>query len=67
VGESDADYTASLADWELTAYRERLEETLALAELPKLSRPREELQAQLATVLAEQAERGRVGSADAHP
>jgi hypothetical protein len=67
VGESDADYTAALADWELTAYRERLEETLALAELPKLSRSREELAAQLATVLAEQAERGQVGSADAKP
>jgi predicted secreted Zn-dependent protease len=60
VGESDADYAASLADWELTAYRERLEETLALAELPKLSRPREELQAQLDEVLAEQSERARI-------
>jgi transposase len=65
VGESDAAYAAALADWELTAYREKLEETLALAELPRLSRPREELQAQLATVLAEQAE--RTGSADAQP
>jgi hypothetical protein len=60
VGESDAGYAAGLADWELTAYRERLEETLALAELPKLSRSREELEAQLATVLAEQAERARI-------
>jgi transposase len=65
VGESDAAYAAALADWELTAYREKLEETLALAELPRLSRPREELQAQLATVLAEQAE--RTGSGDAQP
>jgi hypothetical protein len=60
VGESDADYAAALADWELAAYRERLEETLALAELPKISRSREELEAQLATVLAEQAERTRI-------
>jgi hypothetical protein len=67
VGESDAGYAAALADWELTAYRERLEETLALAELPKISRPRAELQAQLAAVLAEQAERGQAGSADAQP
>jgi hypothetical protein len=65
VGESDADYTAALTDRELTAYREKLEETLALAELPKLSRPREELQAQLAAVLAELAE--RTGSGDAQP
>lgn len=63
MGESDAGYTATLADRELTAYREKLEETLALAELPRLSRPREELQAQLAAVLAEQAE--RAGSGDA--
>jgi hypothetical protein len=65
VGESDAGYTATLTDWELTAYREKLEETLGQAELPRLSRPREELQAQLAAVAAEQAE--RTGSADAQP
>jgi hypothetical protein len=65
VGESDADYAAGLADWELTAYRERLEETLALAELPVTSLPREELQRQLSAVLAEQAE--RIGSDDAQP
>jgi hypothetical protein len=65
VGESDAGYAATLTDWELTAYREKLEETLGQAELPKLSRPRAELQAQLAAVLAEQAE--RTGSADAQP
>jgi hypothetical protein len=65
VGESDAGYTATLTDRELAMYRERLEETLALAELPKLSLPREELQAQLAAVLAEQAE--RTGSGDAQP
>jgi hypothetical protein len=65
VGESDAGYTAALTDWELTVYREKLEETLGQAELPRLSRPREELQAQLAAVVAEQAE--RTGSGDARP
>jgi hypothetical protein len=65
VGESDAGYTAALADWELTVHREKLEETLALAELPWLSRPRQELHAQLAAVVAEQA--GRTGSGDAQP
>jgi hypothetical protein len=65
MGESDAEYTASLTDRELTVYREKLEETLALAELPKFSRPREELQAQLTAVLAEQAQ--RTGSGDARP
>jgi hypothetical protein len=65
VGESDAGYTATLTDWELTVYREKLEETLGQAELPWGSRPREELQAQLAAVLAEQAE--RTGSGDAQP
>jgi hypothetical protein len=65
VGESDAGYAATLADWELTTYREKLEETLGQAELPELSRPRAELQAQLAAVLAKQAE--RTGSADAQP
>jgi hypothetical protein len=63
VGESDAGYTATLADWELTVYREKLEDVLGQAELPMLSRPREELQAQLAAVVAEQA--GRTGSGDA--
>jgi hypothetical protein len=67
VGESDAGYAAALADWELTAYRERLENRLAQAELSGGSLPREELQAQLATVLAEQTEREQVGSADAQP
>jgi hypothetical protein len=65
VGESDAGYTATLTDWELTVYREKLEDVLGQAELPKLSRPRKELQAQLAAVLAEQAE--RTGSGDAQP
>jgi hypothetical protein len=65
VGESDAGYTAALADWELTAYRESLEERLTQAELPVTSLPRQELQEQLATVLAEQAK--RIGSADAQP
>ena len=65
MGESDAGYAATLADWELAAYRERLEETLGQAELPWLSRPREELQAQLAAVVSEQAE--RTGSGDAQP
>jgi hypothetical protein len=65
VGESDPGYAATLTDWELTVYREKLEETLGQAELPRLSRPRAELQAQLAAVLAEQAE--RTGSGDAQP
>jgi hypothetical protein len=62
-GESDADYMATLTDRELNEYRETLEWTLAQAELPRLSRPREELQAQLAAILAELA--GRTGSGDA--
>jgi hypothetical protein len=61
----DANEVTALADWELTAYRESLEGRLTQAELPVTSLPREELQEQLATVLAEQAK--RVGSADAQP
>ena len=61
--ESDAGYLAALTDRELNEYRETLEWTLAQAELPRLSRPRAELQAQLAAVVAEQA--GRTGSGDA--
>jgi hypothetical protein len=40
--ESDAGYAATLADWELTTYREKLEDVLEQAELPELSRPRTE-------------------------
>jgi hypothetical protein len=65
AGESNADYVATLADWELTTYCEKLLETLALDELPMLSRSRAELQAQLDEVLAEQAK--RTGSCDAQP
>ena len=65
MGESDAAYLATLTDRELNEYREALEWTLAQAELPKFSRPREELQAQLAAILTEQAE--RTGSGDARP
>jgi hypothetical protein len=65
VGENDAGYMATLTDWELNDYRETLEWTLAQAELPKLSLPREELQAQLAVIAAEQAR--RTGSGDAQP
>jgi hypothetical protein len=65
VGESDAAYMATLTDWELNDYRETLEWTLAQAELPKSSRPREELQANLAVIAAEQAR--RTGSGDAQP
>jgi hypothetical protein len=48
---------ADMSDGLLAKYREKLEEALALDELPPLSEPREELQRQLVTVLAEQAER----------
>jgi hypothetical protein len=65
VEESDADYAAALTDWELTTYREKLESVLRQAELPWGSLPREELHAQLAAVVAEQAE--RIGSGDAQP
>ncbi|MDQ2816421.1 MAG: hypothetical protein M3Z75_32425 [Actinomycetota bacterium] len=65
MGESDAGYMATLTDRELNDYRETLEWTLAQAQLPKLSLPREELQAQLAPVLAELAR--RTGSGDAQP
>ena len=64
MGERDDDVTA-LTDWELTAWREGLEHRLALDKLPWGSLPREKLQDQLATVLAEQA--ARIGSADAQP
>jgi hypothetical protein len=56
---------AILTDRELNDYRETLEWTLAQAELPKSSRPREELQANLAVIAAEQAR--RTGSGDAQP
>ena len=65
MGESDAAYLATLTGRELDDYRETLEWTLAQAELPKLSLPRAELQAQLAIILAEQAR--RTGSGDAQP
>jgi hypothetical protein len=63
----DVNEETALADWELTAYRESLEERLAHAELPRYSLPRGRLQDQLRTVLAEQAERERAGSTDAYP
>jgi hypothetical protein len=58
---------SEMAAWELAAYRESLETALAQAELPNYTLPHEQLQEQLETVLAEQAERKRAGSADAHP
>jgi hypothetical protein len=70
MGDHDAAEPRPLSDfddWALTKYRESLETALAQAELPKYSLPREQLQEQLETVLAEQAERERIGSADAHP
>jgi hypothetical protein len=74
MGDRDAGDAAAprpLADfdeWELATYRESLQKRLALAELPKLSVPREELQRQLDEVLAEQAARERTtGGTDAHP
>jgi hypothetical protein len=41
VGESDADYAATLADWELTVYREKLEDVLGQADdlLPSPAHP----------------------------
>jgi hypothetical protein len=69
MGDHDAAEPRPLSDfddWALTKYREKLESALAQAELPKLMLPREQLQEQLETVLAEQAERERL-AADAHP
>jgi hypothetical protein len=54
------------AEWALTTYRESLEAALAQAEPPRYMLPREQLQKQLETVLAEQAEREQIGSADAN-
>ena len=58
---------AGMDEWEITTYRESLQKRLALAELPVLSVPREELQRQLDEVLAEQAERERAGGTDENP
>jgi hypothetical protein len=54
VGERDSDYVTAMADWELAEYRKSLEDALAQAEVPKYYLPREQLQEQLPTVLAEQ-------------
>jgi hypothetical protein len=54
-------------DWALTKYREGLEAALAQAELPRYMLPREELEKQLGEVLAEEAERVRIGGTDANP
>jgi len=58
---------AGMDEWELTAYRESLEAALAQAELPRYMLPREELEKQLGEVLAEEAERVRIGGTDANP
>jgi hypothetical protein len=49
-----ADEVPAMTDWELARYREKLEDVLAQAEVPKYYLPREQLQEQLAAVLAEQ-------------
>jgi hypothetical protein len=49
-----------LVTWELQELRERLEQILSKPGLPPYTRPRKELAADLAAVIAEQAERERV-------
>jgi len=51
---------SKLVTWELRELRERLEQALSGPELPPYTRPREELQADLDAVIAEQDERERV-------
>ena len=51
--------------FELTAYRRELERVLGLPDLPPIYLPREQLQAQLDAVRAEDAERERGGQANA--
>jgi hypothetical protein len=55
-----------MTTFELTDLREALEETLAMATLPPGSRPRQELQQQLAEVIAEQDDRTRIRRANTH-
>jgi hypothetical protein len=54
-----------LTTGELQKLREDLEYLLALDTLPLLTRPREELRQELASVIAEQGERARIRRADA--
>jgi hypothetical protein len=51
---------------ELTNLRRALEERLAMATLPPLSLPRQELQQQLTEVIAEQDNRTRIRRANTH-
>jgi hypothetical protein len=53
-----------LTTFELTELRRALQERLAMAALPRGSRPREELQQQLSEVIAEQDERVRIRRAN---
>jgi hypothetical protein len=55
-----------LTTFELTELRRALQERLAMATLPRGSRPREELQQQLSEVIAEQDERVRIRRANTH-
>jgi hypothetical protein len=52
--------------FELRDLRRDLETMLAMGELPKYVRPRGELEAMLAEVLAEQADRERIHRANGH-
>ncbi len=54
-----------LTTYELRDLRRDLEELLALGTLPPYTRPRGELQQELADVIAEQAERARIRQANA--
>jgi hypothetical protein len=61
-----ADYpVAQMTTYELRDLRQRLEEVLAMDELPPYTRPRGELQQTLTEVLAEQADRERIRHANA--
>jgi hypothetical protein len=55
-----------MTTYELTDLRRGLVERLAMPELPPGSLPREELQQQLAEVIAEQDERARIRRPDPH-
>lgn len=65
MSEPTARELAEMTAFELTAYRRELERVLGLPELPPIYLPREQLQAQLDAVRAEDAERERGGQANA--
>jgi hypothetical protein len=56
-----------MTTYELRDLREKLEETLAMPELPPYARPREKLQQDLDDVIAEEAVRERIRHAKPEP